>query len=204
MKDKWTYGYQRKNWFARHKFFTFLITVAIAGGAYYFLAIRNRENPNPYLVNNQPQEQPQQQSESKKPEEPAITGQAVVDGNLELTVKGIKCGEKTIGTNEYAHADATGVYCRLQMTITNKGQYTQTLPANQMKLFDSEGNEYTYDIAATLYAQPVLNSAIWYENLPAEKTTSGDIAFDIPATATPVSVLVFGGTDTKGVKFSLK
>jgi hypothetical protein len=200
------YTYHQKNWFLRHKFLVAIwaIVFGVAGYGGYLALGSPGKNPNPYVLSNQTPEKSSQTQEAEESKELAQIGQTVTDGSLEITTKGIKCGEKTIGTNEYAHDDATGTFCRLQLSIKNTGESAQTLPADKMKLFDGQDKEYTFDSAATLYAQSDLSAAIWYENISAGSTVNGDVVFDIPVDATPEKVLIFGGSDTPGIEVSLE
>ena len=191
-----------KNWFSRHKFLTVLAVLAIAGTAYILRP--GKSNPNPYLLSStDTKQETQAPAKSAKQPEQVQLGQTKSDGNFEITVKGIKCGEETIGTNEYAHSDAAGTFCRLQLTIKNIASGEQSLPAESIKLIDDKEEKRTFDSSATLYAQQDLNAAPWYEGIKSGVTVSGDIVFDLPDGRTTAKAIIVGDKEASGIEVQL-
>lgn len=109
-----------------------------------------------------------------------------------------------MGTNEYAHDDAVGVFCRISATIKNTIEDSANVRAAKMFAYDATGKEYPFDVPATLYAQESMSAGVWYESIEPNDSASGDFVFDLPVGITPTKVLFVGAEDSKGVEVSLQ
>jgi hypothetical protein len=182
-----------RNWFARHKvltgiaaFIVLIVIVSVAGGG----STKKSGNTS---------------NGAKAAASKATTakiGEPVRDGQFEFVITSNKCGETTVGTSQYAQAKAQGQFCRVNMTIKNIGDKAQSLFADNQKLVDGSGKEYSYASTATIYAAPTGGST-WYDQINPGNTVTGDVIFDVPAGVTPVTAVLHDSSFSGGVKVSL-
>lgn len=188
----------KKNWFARHKVLTvilgFVLLMVIVGAAGGGSDKSGTDTAN-------------SSTNGKAEDKPAATtakiGQAVRDGKFEFTVNSMKCGETTVGTNEYLQAKAQGQYCRVNLTIKNIGNEAQSMFADNQKLIDGSNKQYSYDSEGTIYAAPS-GGGTWYDQINPGNSVTGDILFDVPAGVTPVTAELHDSSFSGGVKVSLQ
>lgn len=189
----------------RHKFLVVIWVGVLGVGGYagYLLFLKSSGNENPYVLSNSSNSQGETKAATEEAVTSAAIGEAAADGDAEFTVSGINCTESTIGANQYAMDEAEGVFCRLNVQVTNNGTETVSLPESQ-SVTVSEGNEYTLDVSATQYAQEDQTTGYWYEDIASGATVSGDLVFDVPAAMTPVSAMLYGSDDSAGVEVTLE
>jgi hypothetical protein len=185
------------SWFSRHKILT-----GILGLIVLFVIIGAASGGSDSDKTNDSNDKSSNSSKSKKEETVAKIGEAARDGKFEFTVTAMKCGETTVGTNEYLQEKAQGQFCRISMTIKNIGDEAQSMFADNQKLVDTEGKEYSYDSSATIYASS--GSSTWYDQINPGNTVMGDIFFDVPADVTPVTALLHDSMYSGGVKVTLQ
>jgi len=141
-------------------------------------------------------------SESSEPTTSGI-GQAARDGKFEFVVKSIKCGQTTVGTNEFLTEKAQGQFCLLNITVKNIGDEPQSLFADNQYLFNASGQKYSADSTATTYAAPE-DSDTWYSEINPGNSVEGAIVFDIPKDQTPTSAELHDSAFSDGIKVNLK
>jgi hypothetical protein len=180
------------NWFKRHKVLTgigVIIVIAIiasaAGGS-------KKDNTTT-----------NSKSTTTSQATTAKIGEAARDGKFEFTVTAMKCGETSVGTSEYLQQKAQGQFCRVSMNIKNIGDKSQSLFADNQKLVDADGKEYSYASTATIYAAPSGGST-WYDQINPGNTVTGDVLFDLPAGVTPVTAVLHDSAYSGGVKVNLQ
>lgn len=130
-----------------------------------------------------------------------VIGEAVTDGKFTFTVTGIECGIASVG-DEFAGATAQGQYCRVAVTILNSGKEPQTMFADNQKLFDTEGREFSPDTSAMIWDGD--NGKAWMEEINPGNTLNGALLFDLPAAATPSTIELHDSAFSKGVTVSLQ
>lgn len=142
-------------------------------------------------------------SESNTAEETKLPGigEAVTDGKFTFTVTGIECGIASVG-DEFAGATAQGQYCRVAVTILNSGKEPQTMFADNQKLFDTEGREFSPDTSAMIWDGD--NGKAWMEEINPGNTLNGALLFDLPAAATPSTIELHDSAFSQGVTVSLQ
>ncbi|HEX8762394.1 MAG TPA: DUF4352 domain-containing protein, partial [Candidatus Saccharimonadales bacterium] len=95
---------KQRNWFARHKILTgiaaFIVLIAIVGATSGGDTKKTENNGGGTKTATS-------QATTAKIGEPAR------DGKFEFTISAVKCGETTIGTNEYLQEKAQGQFCRV-------------------------------------------------------------------------------------------
>lgn len=190
----------KKNFFTRHKILTvilILVVLAIIGG------IAGGGKPSSSTASSSDSKSTETTASGKKAETIAKIGESARDGKFEFTVNSAKCGETSVGTNEYLQAKAQGQFCRVNMSIKNIGNEAQSMFADNQKLVDSASKEYSYDSEATIYAAPSGGST-WYDQINPGNSVTGDILFDVPAGVTPVTAVLHDSAYSGGVKVSLQ
>lgn len=187
-----------KSWFARHKILTVIgafIIIGVIGSA----ASGGSQNNDSAT---------QSTTESDQKAEAGNTlariGEPARDGKFEFVVNSIKCGEKTVGTNPYLQSTASGQFCRLNLSIKNIGDKAQSLFADNQKLLDVQGREYSYSFTATSYAEPNGPSITWYNEINPGNNVTGDILYDIPTDVVPTRVILHDSSFSRGVEVSLQ
>lgn len=195
MSDK-----KQGNWFKRHKILTVLgaiIVIAIIAN------VANGGSSDTNNATNNASSGTSKTNETKTDAMPKI-GQAARDGKFEFIVNSVKCGETTVGTNEYLQDKATGQFCRVNMSIKNIGNEAQSLFADNQKLIDDQNRQYSYDSTATIYATPSDSGSTWYDQINPGNSVTGDILFDVPADATLTTAELHDSAFSGGVKVDIK
>lgn len=203
-------GYYVKNFLWRHKTLL-VIWVAVLGiGGYVgsvLFSTSSSGDKNPYTSqgaqvagtsDETPTEAPSNQPKKAK------VGESAKDGNLEFTVNEQKCnGEKTIGENQYAQAEAEGQFCRVNISIKNTGSSPVDLPLSAQRGLSPREESYSPDEAGTQYAQADQTKNYWYQQIAAGATVSGDLVFSMNGNEELVRVELHGEKNTPGVKVDL-
>lgn len=140
-------------------------------------------------------------SESSEPKTAKI-GEPARDGKFEFTILSIDCGEQTVGSNPYLTKTAQGQYCLVSLKVKNIGDESQSLFSSNQKLFNKDGQEYSADDTATIYASP--GSESWYSNINPGNSVEGVIVFDIPKDQTPVKAELHDSAFSGGVEVHLE
>jgi len=186
---------QKANWFKRHKILTIIlafvaigIVASAAGGGSKSSTSSGGDN--------------KQDAKTKAKAETAKIGAAVRDGKFEFVVKSIKCGESSVGTNQYLTKTAQGQYCLLSVSVKNIGNEKQSLFSANQKLLDAASKEYSADDTATLYAAPQGSS--WYSDINPGNSVEGTIVFDVPKDVTPTVAELHDSAYSGGTKVSLQ
>lgn len=146
-------------------FFQLIFFIGVVGGA------KN-------VADNTPSSNTNKSSSESKPAEVAKIGQAVRDGKFEFTVTSIECGKNSVGTNQYLTKQAQGQFCLLNLTVKNIGNESQTFSDSGQVLFDANGNKYSSDSGASLYANP--SGSTFLNQINPGNSVTGAVVFDIP------------------------
>ncbi|MEX2553898.1 MAG: DUF4352 domain-containing protein [Actinomycetota bacterium] len=125
--------------------------------------------------------------------------QPVRDGKFEFTVKGIECGQTSVGS-QFLKKEAQGQYCVLSLNIKNIGTEAQTMFGDNQKLIDSQGREFSSDSAAAIYSD---QSKVWLEQINPGNAVDGQMYFDVPKDAQPVKVKLHDSAFSGGVVVNL-
>jgi len=184
---------QKRNWFARHKVLTvilgfavlIIIGSAIGGGS----STKGNKATSATKANKQSQI--------------AKIGQAARDGKFEFTVNSVKCGETSVG-GDYLKTNAQGQFCRLNLSVKNIGNEAQSLLADNQKLVNAQGQEYSYSSTGTIYAAPSGSTSTWYNDIKPGNSVNGEILFDLPKDQTPITAVLHDSAFSGGVKISLQ
>lgn len=188
---------KKRNWFKRHKFLTGIIALVLV------IMIVNAGGGTSDTSNTSANKS---ESNSEKNEDEAKTasiGESVRDGKFEFVVKSVKCGETTVGTNEYLQDKATGQFCRVSMSIKNIGNEAQSLFGDNQKLLDNQGREFSYDSTATIYASSDDSGSTWFDQINPGNTVEGDLIFDVPTDVEIASAKLHDSAFSDGVEVKL-
>jgi hypothetical protein len=128
-------------------------------------------------------------------------GQAAVDGDFSFIVKTVECGIDSVG-NETFGAEAQGQFCLISLSIENVGDEAQTMFADNQKLYDTEGREFSADTGSMLYLENGADA--WLSEINPGNTLEGQILFDIPKDATLDYITLSDSLFSGGVEVSLK
>lgn len=188
---------KKKNWFVRHKVLTVVIVIVliavIAGAGGSSDTASNSTSTDNSSTNN---------AENTQADAMAKIGEPARDGKFEFVVKGIECGKKSVGTNEYLTKTPQGQFCLLTVNVKNIGDEPQTMFADNQYLFNAEGQKSSADGEATIYAGGT--NSTWMNEINPGNAVEGVIVFDIPVGQTPVTAELHDSALSDGVKISLQ
>lgn len=149
--------------------------------------------------------------EAKKPEEakkPAEKdeaayglGDAVAADGWEITVSKVKDGVSTVG-NEFLNTKAQGQFVKVNLSVKNTKSEPKLFFEDNIKLSDKEGNTYSSDSEAGIYADE--DSILFLEEINPGNTAKGVLIFDVPEDVTPERLVFEGGIFSDPVEISLK
>jgi hypothetical protein len=134
------------------------------------------------------------------PPAPTGIGQPAADGDFSFVVNGVDCGRTQLG-GQYVNTTAQGVFCIVDLTITNIGDGPQSFSGENCRLFNAEGQEFSADSEAALH----LEDAEWfYEEINPGNRLATKIVFDVPADMAPASIELHDSVFSRGVTVSLR
>jgi hypothetical protein len=128
-------------------------------------------------------------------------GQSAVDGAFSFTVKTVECGIESVGNDTFGE-EAQGQFCLISLSIENIGDEAQTMFADNQKLFDTEGREFSADTGSMIYLENGADA--WLSEINPGNTLEGQILFDIPKDATLDYITLSESLFSGGVEVSLQ
>lgn len=131
---------------------------------------------------------------------PAVMGAPVRDGKFEFVVKSVKCGQKKTGSG-FLSEEAQGVFCLVDVQVSNIGKEAQTFSGSDQKLIDKAGKEYSNDSGAEWDVNSDVKT--WGEDINPGNKISGTLVFDVPAGTKPVAIILHDSLFSDGVRVSL-
>lgn len=117
-------------------------------------------------------------------------GDAVATGDWEVTVNDVESGVTELG-DEYLGTTAQGQFILVEMSVANTGSEPSFFFEGDVSLQDADGNTYSPDSEAGIYASTD-NEVMLLEEINPGNTATGVIVYDVPADVTP-NVLEFQG-----------
>lgn len=133
----------------------------------------------------------------------AVVGQVGIparDGELELAVTDHACGSKTVGDN-LLPSTARGAYCVVTVQVRNVGPRPQPFDEAGQKGYDQAGSAYTHDALAEFQANAATHS--WFKQIDPGVQVTGKLVFDLPESASLVSVELHATPTSTGVRVPL-
>ncbi len=183
---------KKKNWFARHKIMSVILGLIVIG------VITSAAGGNKGSTNT-PSGSTKQASSGAKT---VGIGQAAQDGKFEFTVNSFKCGDTTVGTNQYLTKTAQGEYCLMNLTVKNIGNQAQLFDASNEYVYDSSNNKLSADSTASTYANP--DGSTFLNQINPGNSVTGTVAFDVAKGATIATAELHDSAFSSGVKVTLK
>lgn len=182
------------NWFKKHKVWTVILILVLLGGIGAALGGGSTKNNS--------SSEGSSNSSGSSAKTTAKVGQPARDGKFEFVVKSIECGRANVGS-EFLTEAAQGQFCLLNITVKNIGNEAQGLSSSNQYLYNSQGQRYSADDAATYAAAPRDNNT-WYQQVNPGNTVEGAIVFDVPKDVTPVSAELHDSAFSGGIKINLQ
>jgi hypothetical protein len=137
--------------------------------------------------------------EAKGDANPRI-GEPAADGKFTFVANAIDCTSTEIGS-EYLNKTAQGVFCVVDLTITNTGNKPQSFFGDNAKLFNAAGQEFSADTEAAIYLE---DSSSLYEEINPGNSLTSKVVFDVPAGSAPTSIELHDSVFSGGVTVDLQ
>ena len=124
------------------------------------------------------------------------------DGKFQFTVTSVQCNQPEVGSNQYLTKTAQGQYCLLNLSVKNIGNEAQTLDASNQYIFNSQGQKFSADSTASIYANP--SDSTFLDSINPGNSVTGIFAFDLPKGVTPTYAILHDSAFSDGVKVNLQ
>ena len=129
---------------------------------------------------------------------PAI-GTTAADGKFAFVIWKVKCGVKSVGSG-FTKSTAQGSYCLVDLSVKNVGNEAQTIFSDNMKLIDEQGREFQTDSGAMMFSD---SQDLWLKEINPGIQIDGQLIFDLPTDAKPVTAELHDSAFSGGVKIDL-
>jgi hypothetical protein len=126
----------------------------------------------------------------------------VRDGKFQFTITSISKTKAVGDTQDGLGATAQGEYVILNLTVTNIGNEAQTLDDSSQYVYDGQGRKYSADGTADIWMANG-TSNVWLQSINPGNTMTGQMAFDMPATAVPTKAELHDSMLSGGVTIAL-
>jgi Domain of unknown function (DUF4352) len=126
--------------------------------------------------------------------------QPVRDGKFEFVVSALTCGHPEL-TNGFLRSEPQGQFCVVDLHVTNIGAEARRFADGSQKAYGPDGAQYAADTGAGVVANGNGN-AIWNVINPGN-SVAAKVVFDIPPTATIVTLELHDSPLSAGVKVSV-
>ena len=128
-------------------------------------------------------------------------GDTVAADDWELTVESVEDGVSSVG-DDFLGAEAQGQFVQVAMSVKNTGSDPNFFFEDDIKLADDEGNTYSADSEAGIYA--VEDNILFLEEINPGNTAEGVLVFDVPDDVDANQLTFAGGLFSDPVEISLK
>ncbi|WP_436326595.1 DUF4352 domain-containing protein [Brevibacterium sp. FAM 27836] len=151
-------------------------------------------------------EQSGKSADEKDADEPAEdaahgVGDTVAADDWEITVDSIEDGVSKVG-DEYLGAEAQGQFVQIALSVKNTGSEPDYFFEDDIKLGDDNGNTYSADSEAGIYAAE--NNILFLEEINPGNTAKGVLVFDVPEDVDANRLTFAGGLFSDPVEISLQ
>ena len=110
----------------------------------------------------------------------ATIGQPAADGKFTFTVNTVQCGIPTVGDTSYGlGATAQGQFCKVNVTVANKGTESQLLSSDSQYAFDAKGSKFSTSSDAEISSD---QESVLFTDINPGNSVTGDLYYDIPST----------------------
>ncbi|WP_433263326.1 hypothetical protein ACQPZF_31895 [Actinosynnema sp. CS-041913] len=129
-----------------------------------------------------------------RPDERVLRVSTTADGDTAFTLLGLTTGMRAL-IGSHAEFEAQGQFVRIRMSVINNGRSGVSFDARRHVLLDAQRVEYVVDSQAmTIKRQPEVI------DLGANVRLEYDVYYDLPLTASPSALRVFGGPTLTDLK----
>jgi hypothetical protein len=128
-------------------------------------------------------------------------GDTVAADDWEITVNSVEDGVAKVG-DEYLGAEAQGQFVQIALSVKNTGSAPDYFFEDDIKLADDDGNTYSADSEAGIYAAE--DNILFLEEINPGNTAKGVLVFDVPEDVDPSRLTFAGGLFSDPVEISLK
>ncbi len=145
----------------------------------------------------------EQAVEEPAAEEKAATyaiGDAVAADGWEITVNEVKDGVSEVG-NEFLSEKAQGQFVTVDISVKNMESSPEYFFEDNIKLADKDGNTYSSDSEAAMYADE--ESILFLEEINPGNTAKGVLVFDVPKDVSPDRLVFEGGIFSDPIEIAL-
>lgn len=132
---------------------------------------------------------------------PAL-GDSVKSGDLTFVVSEVREGGTSVGS-DYLTEEAQGRFVIVTLSIKNDGDAAETFFDSNVTINDADGRSFEPNSMAAIYAGDS-GKDIWLEQINPGNTVKGDLYFDMPEGADPVSVTLTGSFFSEGVTVQVR
>jgi hypothetical protein len=133
------------------------------------------------------------------PEKEAGLNQPVRDGKFEFTVTKVDCTKRTIGSNQFSRATASGIFCVVTAKVENIGNEAQYFDDSSQFLFDQQDRKHSVDNEAWAG----LETNAFLEEINPGNTVTGTLVFDVPKGTKPSKLELHDSPFSGGVEVQL-
>ena len=127
-------------------------------------------------------------------------GQPAADGKFSFVVNGVDCGRTQLG-DQYFNTTAQGIFCIVDLVVTNIGDEAQSFSGENCTLLNAEGQEFSADSEAAFYFE----DAEWlYEEINPGNSLATKVILDVPASMAPTSIELHDSAFSGGVTVNLR
>ncbi|UVI37357.1 DUF4352 domain-containing protein [Brevibacterium spongiae] len=145
-------------------------------------------------------------ADEKKAAEPAEEaaygiGDTVSADDWEVTVASVKDGVSKVG-DEYLGVEAQGQFVQIELSVKNTGSEPNYFFEDDIKLGDDNGNTYSADSEAGIYAAE--DNILFLEEINPGNTAKGVLVFDVPEDVDANRLTFAGGLFSDPVEISLQ
>jgi hypothetical protein len=127
-------------------------------------------------------------------------GEPASDGDFTFVVSGVDCSSTELG-DRYINTRAQGVFCILDVAVTNKGDSAGSFFGENAKLLNTVGQEFSADTEAAIYLP---DSDSIYEEINPGNTLDSKVIFDVPEGTVPLTVELHDSALSSGVTVALQ
>jgi hypothetical protein len=124
-----------------------------------------------------------------------------VSSDVKIAVTGFESKQK-LGTNQFAIAEAQGVFKVVSITLTNNQKDAITVDSNSFELIDDQGRKFSASSEAQMALTVDDKNSFFLKQVNPGLSAKGQVAFDVPADAKGFKLDARGGM--MGKKISLK
>ncbi len=127
-------------------------------------------------------------------------GSSASDGEFTFTVNSFKCGEQSLGNNQFTRTKAQGEFCIAKVTVENTGKVSQLMDGSNQYLFIGD-KKYSADSDAIFADKRA--EAFFVEEINPGLSVDGIIVWDVPKGSQPDRLMLHDSLFSGGVEVNL-